>query len=1091
MIKTPILPPIRRFQVKNWNGSLASSLGAILSLVLLLSPGFAQNFGSGGAGGDGGQVSISPETEISWTPVVGNTYQAQWSPASGDAVWSNLGSSAPGNSGSNQTAHDVSKERIYRVMETVPASGELLVNANAVTNPGFESGATGWTLDSVHSVQASNPRTGLSALRSLISRGGVGAQLTKEVPAIVPGKAYTLSFWANLTSAGPSYVQRYKLEWVNANNSVTVATGNWVDFSGGTGAYAKISTAAFTAPANAVSARIVFYFATGAVAGANGTVWLDDVALDYTATVIGAIPEETRTISSTTRPVMKLEWASVTDLPYQVEETSALPSDNWSPVGEPLIGHGGNLARYVEVGDDKQKFFRVSHPVITPEAPANIRIVPAGIADSISLAWDAVTTPGVTGYRVLYGTSPTDLNQVMELGLVTSVTLADVVAGQTYYATVITLAGNVTGSVGSTLLSAAPESEPVFLPLFTAATALEPDPVIETSTAKITYLGDRVRDRHARESAFRAYDHYLSFYWEQRVGNIQIIDRVAKGGSTITFNYTTQGLLNPAEFRTFFGGVSAVAQYNNNQIATLVSTNPSATPGETDYNYSATINQNANAGNRPLQIGDRVEIEISYFLAAPRNGRKNYYGTTFLYVVGQGIVPWAQGNDLGLPGGIVGGVNQTLDSHPLPTEAWLGGLVTLPYQYSNEPQHRFKQMAGNMTGQNAQPFMLGRRLHHTDFQTGEHSEAGNPVFAQQMNKVGPKFAAQSCVECHMNNGRSLLPAVGTTVEYAGVKVSDSADGAPHPILGEQLQPFSTTGPAEAGVVLAGFTTVNGTYGDGTPYTLQKPELQFSGVIPAHYSLRMAQPLVGLGLLEAIPESAILALADPDDANRDGISGRVHYVPDPTNSLILRLGRFTHKATQPKVIHQIAHALNRDMGVVSELFPVLDGETSPRPAEVSNTELDQLNRYAVLLGVGAQRDLRDPQVVRGRALFATASCVACHTPSFTTSAYHPKGELRNQTIRPYTDLLLHDMGPGLADSMAEGDVTGAEWRTAPLWNIGLTAGVAGGEGYLHDGRARTIEEAILWHGGEAEQAKENFRNMSAADREALVKFIRSL
>ena len=1057
---------------------------------MLLSPGFAQSRGNWGNGGDGGQVSITPETEISWAPVVGNTYQAQWSPASGDAVWSNLGSSAPGSSGSVQTAHDGSKERIYRVVETVPASGAVLVPANALAdaNPGFESGSTSWTMAPIHTISTSNPRSGTSSLRSNIPGLRVGGQLAKIVPSVVPGKSYTFSFYARQVSSGSGYVQQYRVGWVAAGGTVT--WGGWVNFTGGNGVWSKVTGSPATAPGTAVGAKIEWYFATGADTGSAGEVFLDDVEFAYQSTA-PAIPEETRTISATTTPVMKLEWASVTDLPYQVEETSSLHSDTWSPVGEPLIGHGGNLARRVEIKEEKQKFFRVSRPVINPEAPANIRIVPAGIADSISLAWDAVTTPGVTGYRVLYGTSPTDLNQVMNLGLVTSVTLADVVAGQTHYVTVITLAGSVTGSVGSTLLSAAPESQPVFLPLFTAATAQEPDPVIETSTAKITYLGDRVRDRHARESAFRAYDHYLSWYWEQRVGNIQIIDRVAKGGSTITFNYTTQGLLNPAEFRTFFGGVSAVAQYNNNQIATLVSTNPSATPGETDYNYSATINQNANAGNRPLQIGDRVEIEISYFLAAPRHGRLNYYGTTFLYVVGQGIVPWAQGNDLGLPGGIVGGVNQTLDSHPLPTEAWLGGLVTLPYQYSNEPQHRFKQMAGNMTAQSAQPFMLGRRLHHTDFQTGVHSEPDNPVFAQQMNKLGPKFAAQSCVECHMNNGRSLLPAVGTTVEYAGVKVSDSADGAPHPILGEQLQPHAIGGTPEAGVLLAGFTTVNGTYADGTPYTLRKPELQFSGVIPTHHSLRMAQPLVGLGLLEAIPESAILALADPDDANRDGISGRARFVPDPANSLILRLGRFAHKAAQPKVIHQIAHALNRDMGVVSELFPVLDGETSPRPAEVSNTELDQLNRYAVLLGVGAQRDLQDPQVVRGRTLFSTASCVACHTPSFTTSAYHPKGELRNQTIRPYTDLLLHDMGPGLADSMAEGDATGAEWRTAPLWNIGLTAGVAGGEGYLHDGRARTIEEAILWHGGEAEQAKENFRKMSATDREAVVKFIRSL
>lgn len=178
-------------------------------------------------------MRIARETEVLWTPIVGNSYQAQWSPTLVDAVWTDLGSSLAG-SGSSQSAYDTSMARVYRVMETVPASDSVVVAANAITiNPGFESGATGWTLvGSVHSVQASNARTGLSALRSLISTGGVGAQLTKEVPAIVPGKVYTLSFWANLISADPSYVQMYKLEWVNANNSVTVATGNWVNFSG-------------------------------------------------------------------------------------------------------------------------------------------------------------------------------------------------------------------------------------------------------------------------------------------------------------------------------------------------------------------------------------------------------------------------------------------------------------------------------------------------------------------------------------------------------------------------------------------------------------------------------------------------------------------------------------------------------------------------------------------------------------------------------------------------------------------------------------------------------------------------------------------
>jgi CxxC motif-containing protein (DUF1111 family) len=401
-------------------------------------------------------------------------------------------------------------------------------------------------------------------------------------------------------------------------------------------------------------------------------------------------------------------------------------------------------------------------------------------------------------------------------------------------------------------------------------------------------------------------------------------------------------------------------------------------------------------------------------------------------------------------------------------------------------------MAGNITPENGEAFMLGRRLHHTDFQSGAHSEAGNPVFTGQMNKVGPKFVAQSCVACHVNNGRSLLPAVGATIDRAVVKVGASADGTPHPQLGDQLQPYAVGGTPEAGVKLAKPTETTGAYGDNTAYTLRKPVLEFSGVTPSFHSLRVAPQLIGLGLLEAVSESAVLALADPSDLNADGISGRVNYVPDPNNPLILRLGRFTPKANQSMVIHQIAYAFNHDMGVASALFPVFDGETSAATPEITATELDQMSRYVALLGVGAQRNFLDPEVVRGKQLFTSASCVACHTPSFSTSAYHPMAELRSQTIHPYTDLLLHDMGPGLADNMDdEGGATGAEWRTAPLWNIGLSAGVSGGEGYLHDGRARTIEEAILWHGGEATASKEKFRTMSASDRSAILLFLRSL
>src|SRR5436305_3212246 len=180
-----------------------------------------------------------------------------------------------------------------------------------------------------------------------------------------------------------------------------------------------------------------------------------------------------------------------------------------------------------------------------------------------------------------------------------------------------------------------------------------------------------------------------------------------------------------------------------------------------------------------------------------------------------------------------------------------------------------------------------------------------------------------------------------------------------------------------------------------------------------------------------------------------------------------------------------------MGVTTSIFPVLDGETTGGTPELADSDLDNLTRYIALLGVSARRDLTDTQALQGEQLFTSANCVKCHTPTLTTSPYHPMTELRSQTIHPYTDLLLHDMGAGLADNMGEGNASGSEWRTSPLWSIGLTAGVSGGEAYLHDGRARTLEEAILWHSGEAEASKEAFRTMPASDRAALVKFLKSL
>ena len=779
---------------------------------------------------------------------------------------------------------------------------------------------------------------------------------------------------------------------------------------------------------------------------------------------------------------------------------------------------------------------------------------------------------------------------------------------------------------------------PIVSALYDNLDAREPDTQELTGDALITYLADRARDRHAREDVvngvpFRRYDHYLPFYWEQRIANLEIIDRVAVGGLGITFNFTTLAQLNPAEFRTFYANGAAV--YHNNMSdylnagVELVSVQPSILyPGETEYMYSALIS-NKSPENRPLELGDRIEIELSQFLLAPRNGRSNYYGTALLYVVGEGIVPWyAQAKEQA--------TSETereyasFDSFPLPLNAWLGGGTTLPYQYSNEPEHRFKQMAGNITPASGHPFMHGRRLHHTDFATGVHSEPGNPIFEAYRNRVGTKRVSESCVSCHVNNGRDLTPQLGAAFGRAVVKIGTEVPGVPHPLMGDSLQPKSqlevsgdvlirqeaedyinasgielessndvggglnigyldpgdqltyelssedalepgayalafrhasqidggrflvraperdeilgsvtvpNTGGwqnwetssimvqitarterlelvaetggwnlnwfeiyaadsvtlAEGLLSIADYETIEGTYADGEAYTLTRPLYTFGQVTPEHYSVRVAPQLIGLGLLEAVPADYLAELADPCDEDGDGISGKLRVVPSRTEAGKDLVGRFGYRASQPSIAYQIAIALNRDMGIASDLFPKLDGESDARPGSewLDQEALELMRRYVSLLGVPARRDLHDDEALRGEALFEELSCSSCHQRTMTTDDSHPYAELRNQTFHPYTDLLLHDMGPGLADTLNEVGANETEWRTAPLWGIGLTEGVSGGRGYLHDGRAETLSEAILWHGGEAENSKEAFRGLSRNDRNALIRFLKSL
>lgn len=625
------------------------------------------------------------------------------------------------------------------------------------------------------------------------------------------------------------------------------------------------------------------------------------------------------------------------------------------------------------------------------------------------------------------------------------------------------------------------------VPLYNSSTALEGAIQFDRGDALVTRIADRGRDRHAKEDQFQSYDHFLSFYWEHRTATIEIVDYVAKGGSTVRMNVVTQFKLNDteAENRWFYRGVGTVAEFYDNGTMNVID----------NLHYYKERSYNAREG-RNIRIGDKLEFELSQFLdhTVP-HGRSAYYGTTYLYIVGEGLVPW----DVTGPFGTIGGRK---DSVKIPEKAWLGGKTTLPYNHSNEPDNHFIQMATNLASNNGQPFVLGRRVHHASFVDGSHDEhvAENGTFPDTVGKAGPHYVHDRCAGCHVRNGRAAPAPVGQPLEKWVFKVAD-INGNPHPNLGRSLQPKSSGGVASEGQVsIAFWSESNG---------LRKPNYQFSGVTPARFSARVAPQLVGMGLLEAIPESTILAKEDINDTNGDGISGRANRIADPVTGQT-RLGRFGYKAGTTSVRHQVAAAFNADMGVMTSVMPNPDCGTSQTDcgnsgAELSDTHLNNLVKYISTLGVRPQRNINDAAVQRGETRFASLGCVVCHTPTHVTSQYHPLGELRSQTIKPYTDLLLHDMGPDMADNLGEGLASGAEWRTAPLWGLGLSACVTGGvtdaaqgaqvctpvHSYLHDGRARTIEEAILWHGGEGQAARNAYQALPAAQKQDVLRFLESL
>ena len=287
------------------------------------------------------------------------------------------------------------------------------------------------------------------------------------------------------------------------------------------------------------------------------------------------------------------------------------------------------------------------------------------------------------------------------------------------------------------------------------------------------------------------------------------------------------------------------------------------------------------------------------------------------------------------------------------------------------------------------------------------------------------------------------------------------------------------------------------------YSLRKPryrfvDLAFGPLDGVLISPRVAQPAIGLGLLEAVPSEALQALADPDDADGNGISGRVNWVTDRQGRRVA--GRFGWKATHPTLSDQAASAGLNDMGLTSYVLlepncPSVQqacrtAAVRPRP-DMSDKFFDNLITYLQMSIAPHQREEHDPAVMRGEALFTSFGCAQCHAPQLETGDDAPLLELRKKVFHAFTDLLVHDMGDGLADHRPDASASGSEWRTAPLWGIGLTSAIGGQDRFLHDGRARGLHEAILWHGGEAERAREAFRRASADERDALISFLQSL
>ena len=448
----------------------------------------------------------------------------------------------------------------------------------------------------------------------------------------------------------------------------------------------------------------------------------------------------------------------------------------------------------------------------------------------------------------------------------------------------------------------------------------------------------------------------------------------------------------------------------------------------------------------------------------------------------------------------------------LEVNEWFSGGEN--FTTSVEGKFAFGQMGKKLAYQDRIDFAVGNATFNVNWVTA-------PGSVRSLDGLGPIMNAISCKSCHFEDGRAAPPPTpqsplnGLLFRLSIPGKNPHGGPLPDPIYGGQLQDKAILGVNPEALVSVSYTEQKGTYEDGSTYSLRVPNYKFHsfgyGDLAAGWmhSPRIGQQIIGLGLLEEVAEKTLLEYADESDSNGDGISGRANYVWDIKTQKTV-IGRFGWKANEPTIEQQIASAFNGDIGITSKLFPkdhqtpkekemignLPDGTNPDAPEgeknELFDVVLADVTTYTQLIAVpGRRSNYKEPNVIEGKRIFHQLNCVSCHRPKMKTSNTATRKALRNQIIRPYTDLLLHDMGEGLADNRPDFLATGREWRTPPLWGISRIFGVNGHTTLLHDGRARNMEEAILWHGGEAEKSKEAFKKLPKKERDKLLAFLNTL